>query len=150
MYLYDHFAVSKMIGWQLCSDVTYPLTPRGFPPLGPVLFTLRLQKLDKSLKQYLMEAAYTFVPQVDAVITCIMSGYGRFVHFIRIFCQNDLFVLCQRNSWMPQEATLLLFLGTPQSTFPRDVSLDLNFNQKKLILKIIHPLKNILIQGFTI
>ncbi|XP_057190895.1 apolipophorins-like isoform X2 [Triplophysa rosa] len=108
-------ALSKMIGWQLCSDLTYPLTPRGFPLLGPVLFSLRLQKLDKSLKQYLMEAAYTFVPQ--------------------------------RNSWMPQEATLLLFLGTPQSTFPRDVSLDLNFNPKKMILKITHPLKTILIQG---
>lgn len=49
---------------------------------------------------------------------------------------------------MPLEATLLLFLGTPQSTFPRDVSLDLNFNPRKLILKITHPLKTILIQGF--
>ncbi|ROJ13809.1 hypothetical protein DPX16_19684 [Anabarilius grahami] len=107
---------SKMVGWQLCSDVTYPLTlmGKGFPPLGPVLFTLRLQKLDKGLNQYLLEAAYTFIPQ--------------------------------RNSWMPLEATLLLFLGTPQSTIPRDVSLDVNLSPKKLILKITHPLKNILIQ----
>lgn len=65
MDLYCQFTVSKVIGWQLCSDVTYPFTPRGFPPLGPVLFTLRLQKLDKSLKQYLLEAAYTFVPKVE-------------------------------------------------------------------------------------
>ncbi|XP_073705892.1 uncharacterized protein [Garra rufa] len=108
---------SKMVGWQLCSDVTYPMTlmGKGFPPLGPVLFTLRLQKLDKGLNQYLLEAAYTFVPQ--------------------------------RNSWMPLEATLLLFLGTPQSTIPRDVSLDVNLSPKRLILKIIHPLKNILIQA---
>ncbi|XP_039517178.1 uncharacterized protein LOC120471430 [Pimephales promelas] len=108
---------SKMVGWQLCSDITYPLTlmGKGFPPLGPVLFTLRLQKLDKGLNQYLLEAAYTFVPQ--------------------------------RNSWMPLEATLLLFLGTPQSTIPRDVSLDVNLSPKRLILKIIHPLKNILIQA---
>ncbi|XP_065125287.1 uncharacterized protein [Paramisgurnus dabryanus] len=106
---------SKMIGWQLCSEISYPLTLRSFPPLGPVAFTLRLHKLDKSLNQYLLEAAYTFVPQ--------------------------------RNSWMPLEVTLLLFLGTPQSTIPRDVSLDLNLTPKKLILKLIHPLKNILIQG---
>ncbi len=60
------FAGSKMVGWQFCSDVTYPLTLMGksFPPLGPVLFTLRLQKLDKGLNQYLLEAACTFVPQV--------------------------------------------------------------------------------------
>ncbi|KAF4116813.1 hypothetical protein G5714_001366 [Onychostoma macrolepis] len=108
---------SKMVGWQLCSDVTYPLTLMGksFPPLGPVLFTLRLQKLDKGLNQYLLEAAYTFVPQ--------------------------------RNSWTPLEATLLLFLGTPQSTIPRDMSLDVNLSPKRLILKITHPLKNILIQA---
>lgn len=49
---------------------------------------------------------------------------------------------------MPLEATLLLFLGTPQSTIPRDVSLDVNLSPKRLLLKIIHPLKNILIQGF--
>lgn len=49
---------------------------------------------------------------------------------------------------MPLEATLLLFLGTPQSTIPRDVSLDVNLSPKRLILKITHPLKNIHIQGF--
>ncbi|XP_016110069.1 uncharacterized protein [Sinocyclocheilus grahami] len=111
-------AWSKMVGWQLCSDIIYPLTlmGKGFPPLDPVLFTLRLQKLDTGLNQYLMEAAYTFVPQ--------------------------------RNSWMPLEATLLLFLGTPQSIIPRDVSLDVNLSPKRLILKITHPLKTIHIQGF--
>lgn len=86
MYLYCHFAVSKMIGWQLCSDLTYSLTPRGFSLLGPVLFSLRLQKLDKSLKQYLMETAYTFVPQVDAVLSIMMSRYVRSLDFIKIFC----------------------------------------------------------------
>ncbi|XP_056320730.1 uncharacterized protein LOC130234526 [Danio aesculapii] len=108
---------SKMVGWQLCSDLTYPLTLIGksFPPLGPVIFTLRLQKLDKGLNQYLLEAAYTFVPQ--------------------------------RHFWMPLEATLLLFIGTPQSTIHRDVSLDVNLTPKRLILKITHPLKAILIQA---
>ncbi|XP_016358795.1 apolipophorins-like [Sinocyclocheilus anshuiensis] len=110
-------AWSKMVGWQLCSDIIYPLTlmGKGFPPLDPVLFTLRLQKLDTDLNQYLLEAAYTFVPQ--------------------------------RNSWMPLEATLLLFLGTPQSTIPRHVSLDVNLSPKRLILKITHPLKTIHIQA---
>lgn len=68
-YLNGYFAGSKMVGWQLCSDVIYPLTlmGKGFPPLDPVLFTLRLQKLDKGLNQYLLEAAYTFVPQVGKI-----------------------------------------------------------------------------------
>ncbi|TRZ04126.1 hypothetical protein DNTS_008367, partial [Danionella cerebrum] len=56
--------LSKMVGWQLCSQLSYPLTLLGkhSPMLVPVSFTLRLQKLDKGLKQYLLEAAYTYVP----------------------------------------------------------------------------------------
>ncbi|XP_049338919.1 uncharacterized protein LOC103023384 isoform X1 [Astyanax mexicanus] len=109
--------LSKLVGWQLCSDVTYPvsLIGRGFPPAGPVLFTLRFQKLDRGLQKYLLEAAYAFTSQ--------------------------------KNSWMPLEANLLIFLGTPQSTIPRDVSLDLSFSPRRLVLKIVHPLKTLLIQG---
>ncbi|XP_035391907.1 uncharacterized protein LOC113570078 [Electrophorus electricus] len=108
---------SKMLGCQLCSDVIYPvsLIGRGFPPPGPVLFTLRFQKLDKGLQKYILEAAYAFVPQ--------------------------------RNSWLPLETNLLIFFGTPQSTIPRDVSLDFSVSPQRLNLKITHPLKTILIQG---
>ncbi|KAB5579798.1 hypothetical protein PHYPO_G00199100 [Pangasianodon hypophthalmus] len=108
---------SKMLGWQLCTDVTYPVLLMGkvFPPPGPMSFILRLQKLDRVLQKYLLEAAYAFVPQ--------------------------------QNSWIPREANLLIFLGTPQSTIPRDVSLDFSLSPQRLILKIVHPLKTILIQG---
>ncbi|XP_037400850.1 uncharacterized protein LOC108437497 isoform X3 [Pygocentrus nattereri] len=108
---------SKLFGWQLCSDVTYPvsLMGRGFPPAGPVLFTLRFQKLDRGLQKYLLEAAYAFT--------------------------------AQKSSWMPLEANLLLFLGTPQSTIPRDVSLDFSLSPRRLMVKMTHPLKSILIQG---
>ncbi|TRY85495.1 hypothetical protein DNTS_015852 [Danionella cerebrum] len=109
--------LSKMVGWQLCSQLSYPLTLLGkhSPMLVPVSFSLRLQKLDKGLKQYLLEAAYTYVPQTKF--------------------------------WIPLEARLLLFLGTPQSTIARDVSLDINLSPKRLFLKITHPLKSILIQA---
>ncbi|KAK3567891.1 hypothetical protein QTP86_027307 [Hemibagrus guttatus] len=108
---------SKMLGWQLCTDVTYPvlLMGKSFPPPGPMIFSLRLQKLDRVLQKYLLEAAYSFVPR--------------------------------QNSWIPREANLLIFLGTPQSTIPRDISLDFNLSPQRLILKIVHPLKSILIQG---
>ncbi|XP_076828214.1 apolipophorins [Brachyhypopomus gauderio] len=108
---------SKMLGWQLCSDVTYPvsLMGRDVPQPGPVLFTLRFQKLDKGLQKYILEAAYAFV--------------------------------LKKNSWIPLEANLLIFLGTPQSSIPRDVSVDFSFSPHRLNLKMTHPLKTILIQG---
>ncbi|TSS97525.1 Vitellogenin [Bagarius yarrelli] len=106
---------SKMLGWQLCTDVTYPvlLMGKGFPPSGPIIFSVRLQKLDRVLQKYLLEAAYAFVPQ--------------------------------QNSWIPG-VNLLIFLGTPQSTVPRDMSLDFSLNPRRLVLKIVHPLKSILFQ----
>ncbi|KAG7456895.1 hypothetical protein MATL_G00240760 [Megalops atlanticus] len=110
---------SKMLGWQLCSQASYPLSRDGvaLPPPGPVLLSLRMLKLDRGLHQYLLEAAYTFQPQ--------------------------------GGSWIPLEASLHLFLGTPQSTVPRDVALDLSFNlvTQRFALKVTHPLKSIHIQG---
>ncbi|MEQ2290686.1 hypothetical protein AMECASPLE_005659 [Ameca splendens] len=52
---------SKMIGWQLCSNVSYPSLASGitFPPTGPIHLSLRLLKLDKGLYYYLLEAAYS-------------------------------------------------------------------------------------------
>lgn len=48
---------------------------------------------------------------------------------------------------MPRDASIHLLLATPQSSIPRDMSLDLNFNPHKLLLRITHPLKTILLQG---
>ncbi|XP_045070322.1 uncharacterized protein LOC121534786 [Coregonus clupeaformis] len=108
---------SKMVGWQLCSNVSYPLSSTGltFPPPGPVHLCLRLLKLDRGLHQYLLEAAYS--------------------------------LLTQSGSWLPREASLHLLLATPQSSIPRDMSLDLALSPHRLLLKMTHPLKTITIQG---
>ncbi|XP_030607400.1 uncharacterized protein LOC115795564 [Archocentrus centrarchus] len=110
-------AWSKMVGWQLCSNTSYPSLATGvaFPPSGPVHLSLRLLKLDRGLHYYLLEAAYS-------------------VHH-------------QRGTWLPREASIHLLLATPQSSIPRDMSLDLAFSPRRLLLKIIHPLKNIHVQG---
>ncbi|XP_019901155.3 uncharacterized protein LOC105030387 isoform X2 [Esox lucius] len=108
---------SKMVGWQLCSNVSFPLSTTGlsFPPPGPAHFSLRLLKLDRGLHQYLLEAAYS--------------------------------LLTQRGSWLPREASLHLLLSTPQSSIPRDLSLDLAFQPDRLLFRISHPLKTVTIQG---
>lgn len=59
-------AGSKMVGWQLCSNASYPFPAAGFslPPPGPVSMSLRLLKLDRGLQYYLLEAAYSLLAQV--------------------------------------------------------------------------------------
>lgn len=53
----------------------------------------------------------------------------------------------QRGSWLPREASLHILLATPKSSIPRDMSVDLNFSPHRLLLRVNHPLKTILIQG---
>lgn len=55
----------------------------------------------------------------------------------------------QRGFWLPREASIHLLLATPQSSIPRDMSLDLSFNPRRLLLRITHPLKTIHIQGWS-
>ncbi|CAL8346241.1 unnamed protein product [Merluccius merluccius] len=108
---------SKMVGWQMCSNVSYPSSATGawLPPPGPAHLSIRLLKLDRGLHYYLMEAAYSLVSQ--------------------------------RGSWLPREASLHVLLATPQSSIPRDMSLDLVLHPQRLLLKVTHPLKTILMQG---
>nr|XP_020442398.1 uncharacterized protein LOC109951951 [Monopterus albus] len=108
---------SKMVGWQLCSNSSYPLPAAGLslPPPGPVYLSIRLLKLDRSLHYYLLEAAYSLLPQTG--------------------------------TWLPREASIHLLLATPQSSIPRDMSLDLAFSFHRLLLRITHPLKTIHIHG---
>ncbi|KAM8851209.1 uncharacterized protein AB9W97_022010 isoform 3-T3 [Spinachia spinachia] len=110
-------ALSKMVGWQLCSNASYPSPATGFslPAPGPVHLSLRLLKLDRGLHYYLLETAYSLLPR--------------------------------RGSWLPKEASIHLLLATPQSSIPRDMSVDLTFNPHRLLLRITHPLKIIQIQG---
>nr|XP_043895928.1 uncharacterized protein LOC122778275 [Solea senegalensis] len=108
---------SKIVGWQLCSNASYPFPAAGslFPVVGPIHLSVKLLKLDRGLHYYLLEAAYSLLPQ--------------------------------RGTWFPREASIHLLLASPQSSVSRDMSLDLAFNPQSLLLRITHPLKTIHMQG---
>ncbi|XP_042654834.1 uncharacterized protein LOC116959373 [Tyto alba] len=111
--------VSEIIGWQLCSEMSYPDRASGlaFPLTGPLRVAVTLTKQDRGLQQYVVEAAYNYIPQED--------------------------------SWIPNEAVLHFFIGTPKSDLKRDVGVDLNFSipQKKFRIQFIQPKKKIKIDG---
>ncbi|XP_044534269.1 uncharacterized protein LOC123249339 [Gracilinanus agilis] len=108
---------SHIWGWQLCSKVSYPAWDQPFSLAVPIAAAVTLKKQDKGLRQYLLEAAYAFIPQKD--------------------------------SWIPEEATIHFFMGTPKSERPRDMGVDLSFSvpQKKLRIKLLHPKKKIKVDG---
>ncbi|XP_035292880.1 uncharacterized protein LOC103163831 isoform X1 [Cricetulus griseus] len=55
----------------------------------------------------------------------------------------------QKDSWLPEEATAHLFMGTPQSEVARDVGVDISYSvpQRKCRLKLLHPQKKIQLDG---
>ncbi|XP_033921269.1 uncharacterized protein [Melopsittacus undulatus] len=111
--------VSKIIGWQLCSEMSYPASVSDlvFPLTGPLRVAVTLTKQDRGLQQYIVEAAYNYI--------------------------------AQENSWIPNEAVLHFFIGTPKSDLKRDVGIDLNFSvpQKKFRIQFMQPKKKIVIDG---
>lgn len=56
-------------------------------------------------------------------------------------------VCAQRDTWLSREIHLLLSLRTPQASIPRDMGVEFIISQHRLLLKVTHPQKNILIQG---
>lgn len=66
VFIFSFITGSKMVGWQLCCNASYPFPAEGFPlpPPGPVSVSLRLLKLDRGLHYYLLEAAYSLLTQV--------------------------------------------------------------------------------------
>ncbi|XP_066417236.1 uncharacterized protein [Molothrus aeneus] len=111
--------VSEIIGWQLCSAMSYPDPASGlvFPLSGPLRVAVILTKQDRGLQQYVVEAAYDHI--------------------------------AQENSWIPSEAVFHFFLGTPKSDLKRDIGVDLSFSvpQKKFRIQFIQPKKKIEIDG---
>ncbi|XP_051632927.1 uncharacterized protein LOC127466297 [Manacus candei] len=111
--------VSEILGWQLCSEMSYPALASGlvFPLAGPSRVAVILTKKDRGLQQYVVEAAYNYIPQ--------------------------------ENSWIPNEAVFRFFIGTPKSDLKRDVGVDLSFSvpQKKLRIQFIQPKRKIEIDG---
>nr|XP_042139246.1 uncharacterized protein LOC107402064 [Peromyscus maniculatus bairdii] len=55
----------------------------------------------------------------------------------------------QKDSWLPEEATAHLFMGTPQSGVARDVGVDISYSvpQRTCRLKLLHPKKKIQLDG---
>ncbi|XP_057171097.1 uncharacterized protein LOC113270878 [Ursus arctos] len=55
----------------------------------------------------------------------------------------------QKDSWLPQEASAHLFMGTPKSEVPRDVGVDVRYSlpQGKFRLKLLHPRKKMQLDG---
>lgn len=55
----------------------------------------------------------------------------------------------QKDSWLPQEASVHLFMGTPKSEVPRDVGVDVRYSlpQGKFRLKLLHPRKKMQLDG---
>ncbi|XP_053848337.1 uncharacterized protein LOC128815553 [Vidua macroura] len=111
--------VSEIIGWQLCSEMSYPdpASSLVLPLTGPLRLAVTLTKQDRGLQQYVVEAAYNYI--------------------------------AQENSWIPSEAVFHFFLGTPKSDLKRDVGVDLSFSvpQKKFRIQFIQPKKKIEIDG---
>ncbi|XP_027973286.1 uncharacterized protein LOC114219867 [Eumetopias jubatus] len=104
-------------GWRLCTEVTWPAAGQPFLLSVPVFLAVTLTKQDRGLRQYLLEAAYTFHSWKD--------------------------------SWLPQEASVHLFMGTPKSEVPRDVGVDVRYSlpQGKFRLKLLHPRKKMQLDG---
>ncbi|KAF4791976.1 hypothetical protein TURU_125831 [Turdus rufiventris] len=111
--------VSEIIGWQLCSEMSYPDPASGlvFPLTGPLRVAVTLTKQDRGLQQYVLEAVYNYI--------------------------------AQENSWIPSEAVFHFFLGTPKSDLKRDIGVDLSFSvpQKEFRILFIQPKKKIEIDG---
>ncbi|XP_064582376.1 uncharacterized protein LOC135454311 [Zonotrichia leucophrys gambelii] len=111
--------VSEIIGWQLCSALSYPDPASGlvFPLSGPLRVAVTLTKQDRGLQQYVVEAAYDHI--------------------------------AQENSWIPSEAVFHFFLGTPKSDLKRDIGVDLSFSvpQRKFRIQFMQPKKKIEIDG---
>ncbi|XP_071976806.1 uncharacterized protein [Engystomops pustulosus] len=112
---------SKLLGWQPCLELSFPEgeNPLPFPLSGPGKALLVLRKHDKGLQQYLLEASYNHVSQF------------------------------QKDGWLPNEATVHFFLGTPKSEIKRDVGIDLYYNipHRKFRLKLLHPKKKVQMDG---
>ncbi|XP_044289621.1 uncharacterized protein LOC123025172 [Varanus komodoensis] len=112
--------VSKALGWQLCSEFSYPANETSgflFPFFRPAKAAVTLKKQDRNLHQYLLKAAYSYN--------------------------------AQRGSWIPNEAGLHFFMGTPKAELQRDVAIHIHASlpQKKFGIEFIHPKRKIRMNG---
>lgn len=93
--------VSETIGWQLCSEMSYPDPASGLvlPLTGPLLVAVTLTKQDRGLQQYVVEAAYNYIAQVPlALWTLALFQFAILVteryNLVRHIQPSEFQVLC--------------------------------------------------------
>ncbi|RVE61387.1 hypothetical protein OJAV_G00170560 [Oryzias javanicus] len=108
---------SKIIGWQLCFNASSPPAATG------LTFPL-FRPAHLSLR----------LLKLDKGLQYYLLEAAYFLHH-------------QKGSWLPRDASIHLLVATPQSSVPRDMSVDLVINPHRVLLRVTHPLKTIQIQG---
>ncbi|XP_067407568.1 uncharacterized protein [Emydura macquarii macquarii] len=110
---------SKIFGWQLCSEMSYHGKTSGL--------------------------SFPFSGSAKAAMTLKKQDRG-LQQYLMEAAYN---YVAQEDSWIPSEAVLHFFIGTPKSELKRDVGVDLNFNvpQKQFRIKFIQPKKKIQVDG---
>uniref|UniRef100_UPI00398EAE5A apolipophorins-like n=1 Tax=Pristiophorus japonicus TaxID=55135 RepID=UPI00398EAE5A len=110
---------SRQIGWQICSEMSYPSGTSG--------------------------PAFPLSGPAEVSVMLIKRDKGLQQYLL----EAAYSYVTQKNTWLPAEAVLHFFMGTPQSNINRDVAIDfqLNYSKRKLSAKIIHPTKKIKIDG---
>ncbi|XP_033023614.1 uncharacterized protein LOC117057008 [Lacerta agilis] len=111
---------SKALGWQLCSQISTPDDETG----GFILPFPGPAKFAITLKK-----------QDRSLYQYLMKAAYNYIS--------------QKGSWIPSEAGLHFFIGTPKSELKREIAINfhLNIPQKKFRIEFIHPKKKMQVNG---
>ncbi|KAM6424394.1 uncharacterized protein PHA67_004969 isoform 2-T2 [Liasis olivaceus] len=112
--------VSKTFGWQLCSEVFLPD--------------------DKT-------SSFIFPFPGPAKVAVVLKKQDRSLQQYLIKAAYNY--VTQKGSWIPNEAGLHFFIGTPKSELKRDVAFEFHWNipQKKIRIEFIEPKTKIQVNG---
>ncbi|XP_063171149.1 uncharacterized protein LOC134505396 [Candoia aspera] len=112
--------VSKTFGWQLCSEVFLPD--------------------DKT-------SSFIFPFPGPAKVAIMLKKQDRSLQQYLIKAAYNF--VAQKGSWIPNEAGLHFFMGTPKSELKRDVAFEFHWNisQKKIRIEFIKPKTKIQVNG---
>ncbi|XP_061456403.1 uncharacterized protein LOC133372116 [Rhineura floridana] len=111
---------SKALGWQLCAEISNPGNKTG-------------------------SFVFPFAGPVKAAIT--LRKQDRSLH--QYLIKAAYHYISQKGSWIPNEAGLHFFMGTPKSELKRDIAIDFHFNipQKKFRIEFVQPKKRMQMNG---